>query len=102
MLTLLAPQLVIDESGYGENGQTETSVFGGSIGLVHQWVDFADYWKPTMAAPSFDQRRCWKLSGRDTHQRATPVDLFIVECPKWRLVETVPTCDGDLVGVRWT
>jgi hypothetical protein len=28
--------------------------------------------------------------------------FFMVECPKWRLVGTVPTCDVDLVGLRRT
>lgn len=36
--------------------------------------------------------------GREIHQRATPVDLFGVECPKRRLVGTLPTCDG---GPGW-
>jgi hypothetical protein len=43
MLTLLAPELVIDESGYGQNGPTETFAFAEFIEEVHQWEDFADY-----------------------------------------------------------
>jgi hypothetical protein len=54
MLTLLAPQLVIDESGYGQNGPTETFVFAGFIEEVHQWEDFADYWEPIM-----NEKRPW-------------------------------------------
>src|ERR1700684_4530957 len=35
MIPLVAPQLVVDESGYGQTGPTETFVFSGFMGDVH-------------------------------------------------------------------
>lgn len=48
MILLVAPQLVIDESGYGQKGLTEAFVFAGFIGDVQQWEDFIHYWAPIM------------------------------------------------------
>jgi hypothetical protein len=49
MIPLVAPQLVVDESGYGQKGLTEAFVFAGFIGDVHQWEDFTHYWAPIMS-----------------------------------------------------
>jgi len=48
MILLVAPQLVIDESGYGQKGLTEAFVFAGFIGDVQQWEDFTRHWAPIM------------------------------------------------------
>jgi hypothetical protein len=79
MLTLLAPQLVIDESGYGQNGPTETFVFAGFIEEVHQWEDFADCWEPIMN----EKRPCTTKTlkrnrGKNDHPRI--LQLVKVNC----------------------
>lgn len=48
MIPLVAPTLIVDESGYGQTGPTEAFVFAGFIGDVHQWEDFTHYWTPIM------------------------------------------------------
>jgi hypothetical protein len=75
MLTLLAPQLVIDEGGYGQNGPTETFVFADSSG-GSPVGRLGDYWEPIMS-----EKRPWivKTLKRNRGTKGHPHILQLVK-----------------------
>ena len=88
MILLVAPQLVIDESGYGQKGLTEAFVFAGFIGDVQQWEDFIHYWAPIM-----NEQPLWtaeKLKAkRGTKDNARILRLVEAHREKWNRADTV-------------
>ena len=98
MLPLVAPQLVVDESGYGQTGPTEAFVFAGFIGDVHQWEDFSHYWAPIMN----EEKPLWTADtlkdnrGKKNHPRILRLVEAIAKSGIARVQFRIPDSDYEI------
>ncbi len=88
-------QLVIDESGYGQRGRTETFVFAGFLGSVPEWSAFSRLW--TLAMGDWTARRLKSQRG----SKDNPHILRLVEAIERSRIKRaqlrIPHDDFDLV-----